>query len=210
MKLVLEAFKFYLSLINPFLMKKVLFKWNGKKPSTLMSYKLFRDLKKRDISQLSLLSFEAIKKIQSKSTKLENQLIEKNGIYEHSLLKKSFLKFFPHEVAKIRVVSDQGEDISSRFYHCSQYRALDLMILRKQVSRLYFLARKKGLNIKEIEISHTHPSLEVLIVDQCGFNFITNGLSAGDQNIGSIIARDISHPLRVKAITPLANYSMVF
>lgn len=192
--------------------KKLFLKWRGVKPSLALRLKFYRDtqLKFKDGATIKQLNFEALSYIQKNTHYFNRQIIKENKRTEKRLLKASWLDWYPHEVTQIRVVNSQKEEFSSKLHHGGPYRGDSLKNLRSQITELCFSARKKGLVVEEIEITHTHPCIEAVIEDGEESSFIFNGLSASDIELGKTLAPFIPYPLRVKAITPIANYSMLF
>lgn len=209
---VLQLPKLFISL--PF-WRKLSLPWQGERPPLALRLKFLRDTnlqvgKKATIRQLS---FETIKFIQEKTNYFNRQIIKENKEIDHFLLKASWLNFYPHEVTLISIENDQGELFHSKIHHGGPYRGASLKGLRQELTKLCFSARKKGLTITEVQILHTHPSVEAIIEDGTNgrdSSFIFNGLSHSDQELGRTLAPFVPYPLRIKAITPAANYSMLF
>lgn len=184
--------------------------WRGEKPSIALTAKLLKDVEIPQGSTLYLLGHDNIKTIQEGTAYFYGQIINENEILENFLLDKSSLDFFPHEVLMINIKNSQGEYFTSKLYHGGQYWCRSWDDIRKEIHTLCFRARKKGLTIEEIEIAHTHPSLEVMIETKYDSKFIFNGLSNSDKELGHRLAAFLDYPLRIKAVTPAANYSMLF
>lgn len=184
----------------------------GERPSFALMFKFFREvgLQLKKNAELRVLNFDSLHYIQQTTKRYKEQLLLENKEFEQVMLKKSSLSLFPHEVTRIRIVNSQGEDFGSEYLHGSSRRGASHDWLKKEIAKLCFQARKKGLIIEEVEIAHTHPSLEVLIVENNQSKFFFNGLSSSDKKLGEMIAQFLPYPLRVKAITPSANYSMIF
>jgi hypothetical protein len=195
--------------------RKFALPWQGPKPSLAMRYKFFKDtqLTVSPNSYLKLLNFDSLKYIQKQTSFFSQQVIKENEAFDHDLLKKSWTSLYPHEVTLINITNSQGEVFTSSCHHGGPYRGASLKNLRKEIGTLCFAARKKGLSVEEIQIVHTHPTCEVMIVDREDENkssFIFNGLSRSDINLAKALAPFVPYPLRIKAITPAANYSMLF
>lgn len=184
--------------------------WRGKRPSIALTAKLLKDVDIPSKATLYLLQHENLKTIQEGTAYFYGQLINENDIWENFLLQKSSLEFFPHEVVMINIKNSQGEFFTSKLYHGGQYWCRSQEEIRKEIHTLCFKARKKGLIIEEIEIAHTHPSLEVMIESGTSSKFVFNGLSKSDKELANRLATFLDYPLRIKAITPAANYSMLF
>ena len=86
--------------------------------------------------------------------------------------------------------------------------------MREQINIMIYQARKKGLIIEEVQVIHTHPCVEAIIEDGSSSSFIFNGLSSSDIELGKTLSPPpppfLPYPLRVKAVTPIANYSLLF
>ncbi len=189
--------------------------WKGSKPSLALRYKFFKDtqLSISKNSYLKLLSFETIKYIQKRTSFFSGQIIKENKEFDQLLLSKSWTDFYPHEVTVINIRNSQNEVFTSSYHHGGPYKGASLKSLRKEVHSLCFKARKKGLTVEEVQIVHTHPTCEVMIIDrddESKSSFIFNGLSSSDIELAKSLAPFVPYPLRIKAITPAANYSMLF
>lgn len=192
--------------------QKLQLTWRGKKPSLALRLKFLRDTK-LDISSkatIRSLTYDALLYIQERTNYFNRQVIKENKEEDLALLEKSWLNFYPHEVTLIKIANLQNEDFTSKLHHGGPYRGASLKGIRSQITKLCFEARKKGLSVTEVQIVHTHPSVEAIIEDGQKSSFIFNGLSASDMELGKVIAPFVPYPLRVKAITPVANYSMLF
>ncbi len=201
-------------LIQTTFWNKFFTKWSGKKPPLALRLKFLRDteLKLTETSTFRALDFETLKYIQNKTSYFHNQIIKENEAYDQSLIEESWINLYPHEVTQIKIINSQKENFVSSLHHGGPYQGASMQGLRKEINRLCFAARKRGLIIEEVQIVHTHPSLEVMITDEksAESSFIFNGLSLGDIKLGETLAPFIPYPLRVKAITTAANYSMLF
>lgn len=184
--------------------------WIKRSPSLAMALKLVEDIDIPLKSQLTLLNFEALKIIQGQTNYFTNTVLRENEEAEEKLLSSSSLNWFPHETAQIRIVNAQGENFCSKVFHGGRSSLGNVEQLRFEIRRMIFKARKKGLTIEEVEIAHTHPSLEVMIESGEKSQFIFNGLSRSDRRFGERLAPFLDYPLRVKAITPAANYSCLY
>lgn len=192
--------------------KKFFLNWRGKTPSLALRLKFLRDtpLNVSPKATIRCLTFEALKYIERNTHYFARQIIQENHYDEEKLLKASWLNVYPHEVTLIRITNSQREVFESPLHHGGPYRGASLKSLRSQITDLVFKARKKGLVIEEVEIIHTHPCIEAIIEDGKDSSFIFNGLSTSDIELGKTLAPFIPYPLRVKAVTPVANYSMIF
>lgn len=186
--------------------------WRGKRPSLALRLKFLRDtdLQISPKATIRSLSYEALLYIQEKTNYFNRQVIKENQKEDLMLLEHSWLNLYPHEVTVIKVANLQNEEFTSKIHHGGPYRGASLKGIRSQITSLCFEARKKGLSVTEVQIIHTHPSVEAIIEDGNQSSFIFNGLSASDMELGKTIAPFVPYPLRVKAITPIANYSMLF
>jgi len=210
--LINDLFYFPIVAFKANIWSKLLLTWVGPKPSLAMRLKFFRDtkLKASPKAKLRLLDFDALKDIQNQTSFFHYQEIKENEDYDQLLLDKSWLNLYPHEVTVIKIENSQGEVFTSHIHHGGPYRGASLKSLRTQITGLCFAARKKGLVVEEVQILHTHPSVEAMVEDENESSFIFNGLSKSDIDLGETLAPFVPYPLRVKAITPVANYSMVF
>lgn len=192
--------------------RKLNLHWQGPKPSLALRIKFLRDTELNITKNacIRLLTFEAIKYIQEKTNYFNRQIIKENKAEDTLLLESSWLKLYPHEVTVIKIENIQNENFTSALHHGGPYRGASLKGLRSQITTLCFEARKRGLSVTEVQIVHTHPSVEAIIEDGSESSFIFNGLSTSDIELGKTLAPFVPYPLRVKAITPAANYSMLF
>ena len=210
--ILFDLFNLPVKIFNTDFLQKWTLRWTGKKPTAALLYKFYRDsnLIFQKQSQLTLLNFGALKLIEKQTSYFSQQEIKENSDQDEKLLKSSSLNLYPHEVTQIRVINEQKENISSKIYHGGPYEGLDAKTIRKEIRRLCFAARTKGLVIEEVEIAHTHPALEVMVTTGKESSFFFNGLSQGDRKIAKDISPFLDFPLRIKAISPAANYSCLY
>lgn len=192
--------------------KKLSLKWKGKPPSLALRIKFLKDtpLKVSANARLRCLTYEALKYIEKNTYYFARQIIQENKKEEKKLLKASWLNFYPHEVTLIKISNAQRENFESSLHHGGPYRGASLKSLREQINIMIYQARKKGLIIEEVQVIHTHPCVEAIIEDGSSSSFIFNGLSSSDIELGKTLSPFLPYPLRVKAITPIANYSLLF
>lgn len=210
--LFLDLFTLPKLLINGQFLRKFTLRWHGKRPSLALRLKFLRDttITASSNAVIRCLSFEALKYIEQNTHYFARQIIEENNEEESNLLRASWLNLYPHEVTMIRITNSQGEPFHSPIHHGGPYRGASMKELRGQITSLVFQARKKGLVIEEVEIVHTHPCVEAMIEDGRNSSFIFNGLSESDISLGKNLAPFVPYPLRIKAVTPVASYSMLF
>jgi len=194
--------------------KKLFTKWEGQCPPLALRLKFLRDteIKLSDHPVFRALDYKTLKYIQQQTSYFGNQMIKENEAYDHFLMQESWIGLYPHEVTQIKILNSQKEEFVSKLHHGGPYQGASLTQLRKEINQLCFKARKRGLIIEEVQIVHTHPSLEVMIYDQYqkDSSFIFNGLSQSDIKLGETLAPFMHYPLRIKAITTAANYSLIF
>ncbi|MBT3586509.1 MAG: hypothetical protein HN509_16495 [Halobacteriovoraceae bacterium] len=193
-----------------FLQKRPKIQWRGPRPSLPLWLKFISKTELKDHSTIRLLSTEALQAIKKQSAYFKDQQIDVLNASDEKLLAKSSLNFFPHEVFQITIKNEQGIAFSSKVFHGRQASISNLKKLETLIHQLSFRARSAGLTILEVEISHTHPSLEVLVEHKKGPYFIFNGLSKRDCQAGHHLATFLPYPLTLKAITPQAAYSKTF
>ncbi len=212
--LITDFFKLPTLLIQTEFWQKFFLRWEGKRPPLALRLKFLRDteIKFTQGSSFRALDYDALKYIQQKTSYFHNQIIKENKEYDWELIQESWINIYPHEVTQIKILNSQKENFVSKIHHGGPYQGASLKELRGEITRLCFQARKRGLTIEEVQIVHTHPSLEVMICSEESANssFIFNGLSKGDIKLGETLAPFIPYPLRVKAITTAANYSQLF
>ena len=192
------------------LIKAINLHWSFKSPPLGMALKLIEDIDIPKNAKLCMLNFSAIMEIKNQTSYFANMEIFKNSKNENRLLKASSLRWFPHEVCQIRIINSRNENICSRIFHGGRKSIGKFNDIKKEVKKLIYNTTKRGLSIQEIEISHTHPSLEVMIEYRNESKFIFNGLSNSDCKLGLRLAPFIQYPLRIKAITLVVNYSKIF
>ena len=207
-----DLLTFPLNLTRPRFLEKWLHTWSGKRPSLALLYKFYRDsnLAYDKDNTLHLLDYPTLKVLGESTPYFRDQIIKENNHQDEVLLSKSSLKLYPHEVTQVRIINAQNEDFSSQVFHGGPYKGLDAITLKKVIRRLCFAARKKGLIIEEVEVAHTHPALEVIVEKKKESTFFFNGLSTADKNLGRNIAPFVDYPLRIKAVSPIANYSCLY
>ncbi len=184
--------------------------WTFCRPRLAQALKLVQDINLPPNCRLSLLNFEALSIIKNQTSYFYDLELRPNHGNEQRLLDFSTLGWFPHEVAQIKVISACGEEICSPIFHGRRSSLGRFEILSTYMKKLILGTRKRGLLISEVEIAHTHPSLEVMIEHAGEQQFIFNGLSKTDRKLGERLASFCDYPIRVKAITTAANYSKVF
>ena len=161
-------------------------------------------------SLLIPLNYNMLKIVKEQTEYFAQQELSPNGEGEKELLEKSSLHTFPHEVWQIRIKTFQKVIIKGDINHGGLCFAANLKQLKCAVGHLALTVRQKGLSISEIEIVHTHPSLELLIIEPWGQAFVFNGLGERDKYCARRLAEFMDYPLRICAVTPAVNYSMVF
>ncbi len=184
--------------------------WTFGRPRLALALKFVQDIKLPEDCQLCLLNFEALSIIKNRTSYFHDLELRPNGETEQRLLQFSTLGWFPHEVAQIRVIDGHGEEVCSPVFHGRRSSLGRFEILSTQMKRAILQARRRGLIICEVEIAHTHPSIEVMIEHAGEQQFIFNGLSATDRKLGERLASFCDYPIRIKAITTAANYSKIF
>ena len=216
--LLSDFFKLPTLLIQTHFWQKFLVRWEGKRPPLALRFKFLRDteIKFNKFSTFRMLDFDTLKYIQMRTSYFHHQIIKENKEDDLKLIEQSWINFYPHEVTQIKIKNSQKERMESKLHHGGPYQGASMKELRTEINRLCFSARKKGLIIEEVQIVHTHPSLEVMFCNDQdpsssdGSSFIFNGLSKSDIKLGETLAPFIPYPLRIKAITTAANYSMLF
>jgi len=148
--LITDFFKLPTLLIQGEFWGKFLLRWQGKRPSLALRLKFLRDteIKLGQGSSFRALDFKALKYIQQKTSYFHNQIIKENTNYDRSLINKSWINLYPHEVTQIKIQNSQKEIIVSKIHHGGPYQGATLKNLRQEISRLCILARKKGLIIE--------------------------------------------------------------
>lgn len=212
MSILNYIFLFSFPWLNQYRQSEKISGWIGPRPSFWLWIKFLKESKIKFGKEVKvgLLEFEEIKEIQNTTKHFSGQIIRKNNWVEKNLLNRSTLYFFPHEVFQIRVINTQNIDFSTKIYHGKKNKCSTKAELSLIIKEIVLKARKELLQIEEIEIMHTHPSLEVLIADETQSKFVFNGLSETDIKTTQEIAEFVNYPLRIKAVTPSVNYSMLF
>lgn len=207
-----DLFKFPVQVFNWKTWSGLLVPWRNGRPSWGLQIKfLYQNASAiSDATHLTRLDFGMLKLIQRETGYFSKQKLQMNMEFEQTLLKHSHYGTFPHEVMQIRVITSEGEEVCSSIFHGGQKQLFSTDHIEKQIVRLCLQARKQGLTIEEVEVAHTHPSLEVMIETPQGTKFVFNGLSKADCRAGRILAEFLQYPLRIKAITESANYSQLF
>ncbi|MDC1173961.1 hypothetical protein OAT67_01085 [Bacteriovoracaceae bacterium] len=185
-----------------------IFNFRGPMPALSLIWKLFRDIRlPKGVSEIYHLTWKEIKAL----NEYHNQEVKENEAADKKLLKASTLSYYPKEVCQITLINSQNEIIESKIYRGSMRGYLPTQNFKKAMANLILKARQRGITIEEVVISHTHPSIEVLAMKDDGEGiYIKNGLSEADIKFGQHIAEFSPYPVRIKAITPAANYSMIF
>lgn len=183
-------------------------RWIGERPPWPLWRKFLRTSRFRPgrNTRLALLDHHALALIQKESGRFADQEIAPNGPREKKLLRHSLPGLLPHEVWQVSL----KPGIAGRIRHGGISRAAGIMEIRSEIARLTRLARRRGITICEIELIHTHPSLELLILEPGRERFVFNGLSREDFRLGRALAPFLEAPLRLRALTPAASYSALF
>lgn len=187
-------------------------RWIGPRPTFALWIKFLwqTGMRLSHHARLALLDFDSLKTIQENNGHFGDQAIEEHTENDRDLLKNSSLSLRPHEVYQIRIHSEEGEACTGPLRHGGIGHCSTLKDLACLIRQLCLKARKQGLSVTEVEIAHTHPSLEVLVVEEDRSRFVFNGLSKRDKETGETLAQFLDYPLRIKAITPAVSYSMIF
>ncbi|MCP4913178.1 MAG: hypothetical protein GY909_08660 [Oligoflexia bacterium] len=185
-----------------------IFSFKTKLPSFSLIFKLFKDIRLPEgVKELYHLDWQEIKALNG----FHHQEVNENKNDEKQLLKASSLSFYPREVCQISITNSQNEEIKSKIFKGKSHGFFPTVSFKQQLSKMILEARKRGIIVEEIVISHTHPSIELLAMKKDGEGvYIKNGLSEADIKFGQHIAEFCPYPVRIKAITPAANYSMLF
>lgn len=131
-----------------------------------------------------------------------NSLLSK----DRALVSKSSFR----EVAQVRLLTKEGIIVEGPILKGGMKKVSNADELNRIVHRLSFEARKRGLQITEVEIAHSHKGLEIVILDGNKSQLIMNGLSDGDKKTGNYLGARLHYPLRIKALTERLSYSMIF
>lgn len=187
-------------------------KWNGVKVSTNIKFKVLKDNHfPYGLKKIIALGLNEIKILKNQTQYFKDQEINENNIQDRKLLNIMNSKFSPTEVCQIRIINSQKEIFESKIMLGTAYSVANENKLRTILNQLVFSARQRGLIIEEVEIAHTHPSAEIMGIDNRNKSFfIFNGLSSQDKKIAQRLATFCQYPVRIKAITEAANYSMIF
>lgn len=186
--------------------------WVGSRPTFALWVKfiLKTGIRPGKKHKVALLDYWSIKELEQESDYFDGQNICENGEEEEILLNKSMLGIFPHEVFQIKIRTSSGHIIEGPVFHGTPEKSSTYNELRKIIKQLVFKTRTEGYQIVEVELVHTHPSLEVMIISGDDHKFIFNGLSKTDCTTGQRLAEFLDYPLLLRAITPSANYCKIF
>ena len=185
-------------------------RWTHQSPNLALSLKFIQDIQLPQNCQLSLLNFKALNIIKEQTSYFKDMELRENQQTEKKLLKASSLKWYPHQTIQVKMINRQGEPLCSRIFHGEQFSSQQVHLWKSEIAKLLSKAHKRRLVIEEIEIARSHPGLEVMIEYGNQSQFIFNGLSQEDQKLGEDLAAFLDVPVRIKAITPSANYSKLF
>lgn len=186
--------------------------WIGEKPflSLWIRFIWRRKFKLTNNTRFVLLKHRQIDLIKKETLLLKSQEIRENSKQEKTLLAKSWLRIFPHEVWQVRIISARGIALTGKIHHGGPYHSGTFEKLKKEIALITRLAIKRGIPIEEVELVHTHPTPEVLLIKENKCHAILSCLSPQDLRTAYYISQFLPYPLRVCAITPALNYSTLF
>ncbi len=129
------------------------------------------------------------------------QTVRMNGAYENLLLDKSGINSKPREVLNFRLHLSNGKILETPIFVEGNARAVNF---EEGAYHLFNFLRGRVTGIEAVEVVHTHPSMEVRVIDGTVQRVRSNELSAGDLQTAKAFASRFPAGMRVilRAVTP--------
>jgi len=130
------------------------------------------------------------------------QVIRPISEIEKRLLKKSNLLFNPHEVFCLKVLDQWGHTHFSKIKHGKKSSFGDESLIFREIQFMQRKLRLNNIQIQNLEILHTHPSIDMTVTTNVKTSLIQNALSETDINLCKKMSREWPFNINVKAILP--------
>ncbi|MBL6990447.1 MAG: hypothetical protein ISR65_11740 [Bacteriovoracaceae bacterium] len=132
----------------------------------------------------------------------DDQLVTNSSIDQIQLLTHARLTTSPREVVQIKVHTLGGTPVYSKITYGKNNSVDCIKGLMQKIQTIIHHTKTQGQNIVEIQINHTHPSLDFIANEGDNLKFILNGLGKQDCITGAQLCQFIDYPLTISAITP--------
>jgi hypothetical protein len=203
--------------------KRTRFDWEGLRPSQALWKRMFELYSPplRNGGKLKIFTFEDMFTHQQLLEE-KNLFFRRGGqffylrevfqkVHLHSNWDKELLRnstgWFVREAYQIKGKTLMGETIKGPLVKGSTNSVGNILESLKTIEKLSALAKKSGDSLKFLDISHNHPSLEIIQSLQGSTKFFLNGLSSSDLRFQREIYRELGKkiPIRMSAITPYGH-----
>ncbi|MDC0255327.1 hypothetical protein OAK75_10510 [Bacteriovoracales bacterium] len=203
--------------------KRDRFDWEGFRPSRALWKRMFELYSPpiRNGGKLKIFTFEDILSYQQVLEE-KNLFFRREGhffylrevfqkVHLHSSWDKELLKssrgWFVREAYQIKGKTLMGETLSGPLVKGSTNKVGNILESLKTIKKLSAVAKKSGDSLKLLEISHNHPSLEIIQRHEGSTKFFLNGLSSSDLRFHKELFRELGKkiPIRMSAITPYGH-----
>jgi hypothetical protein len=130
------------------------------------------------------------------------QLITPLEDREKILLKYSSLLFNPHEVFQLKVLDQWGHEHYSKVRHGNTSSFGTSEYINNEIIKFEQQLRRNKIQITNMDILHTHPSVDMKIITSHKTAIIQNGLSISDIKLYQSIKNEYDFKINIKAILP--------
>jgi hypothetical protein len=196
------------------------FVWDGLRPAKNLWTRMFKLYSPalRPGGKLKIFTFEDIYRHRETLEEKELFFHQKGGLFysrevfqqvqlystwDRELVKKAMKGWSVREIYQIRGKTLMGDYIKGPLVKGGTNKVGDLLDGLKTIKELSKKAREYGDSLESIDISHIHPSLEIIESYEGSTKFFLNGLSSTDLKFQRTIYRELRKkiPVKVKALT---------
>ncbi len=121
---------------------------------------------------------------------------------EITLLKKSNLLFNPHEVFQLMAIDHRGHKHFSKIRHGKKSSYGNQESIYLEIQNFIYALKKKNFEVKQMQIMHTHPSIDMKITSGQKTTIIQNALGYCDINLFKKMSKEWPFKISIKAILP--------
>ncbi|MDA8792576.1 hypothetical protein N9N67_04985 [Bacteriovoracaceae bacterium] len=129
------------------------------------------------------------------------QEIDSLNNFDEVLFSKGMNAVVPHEVLQIRL-EGKFNVVHTEVIHGELSNVSGIEEMSRNIARLKEKLKKMGDEGQKIIISHTHPSIDIILIDGQYYSYLFGGLSEKDLNIGQSIFQLNCIPTTIEAISP--------
>lgn len=121
--------------------------------------------------------------------------------FDNALYTQGMEATVPHEVLQIRL-EGRYNVVHTEVIHGELSNVSGIEEMSRNIAKLKNKLQKMGDEAQEIIISHTHPSIDIILIDGQYYSYLFGGLSEKDLNIGQSIFQLNCIPTTIEAISP--------